>query len=85
MSKSTPDTTTERPNFEDAIERLEGIVRRMEEERIPLEELVENYESGMKLLTDCRGSIDEARKRVEVITKKFENGKAELAPFEVSE
>jgi len=73
------------PQFEDAIERLEEIVRRMEEERIPLEQLVENYEKGMKLLKVCKASIDTARARVDVITKAIDGEKPELATFDGNE
>lgn len=83
MSKSDSPTATEEPlRFEDAIERLEDIVRRMEEERIPLDQLVENYERGIKLLKVCKASIDAARTRVEVITKAIDGENPELASFD---
>ena len=53
--------------FEDAIARLEDIVRRMEEDQMPLEDLIRDYEAGTLLLRVCRERIDVARARIEQI------------------
>ena len=66
---------------EDALEQLEGIVRSMEEEKIPLDELIAKYESGSKLLAICRQQIAGARTRIEAITHRM-NGSVELEEFE---
>lgn len=69
-------------SFEDAMESLDAIVASLEEERLPLEEMVGSYERGMKLLRVCRNRIETARQRVEIITADFEGrGKASLAEF----
>jgi len=54
-------------NFEDAIERLENIIEKMEGERIPLEELLKDYEEGTKLLNACKEKINVAKEKVEKI------------------
>lgn len=69
-------------SFEEAMERLEEIVSSMEGERMSLEDMVRNYEEGVKLLRVCRQRIDIAKQRVEMITADLEGGKASLAPFE---
>ena len=56
-------------HFEDAIERLEEIIEKMENERVPLEELLKDYEEGTKLLSVCKEKINVARKKVEQINK----------------
>ena len=56
-------------HFEDAIERLEKIIEKMENERVPLEEMLKDYEEGTKLLRDCKEKISIARKKVEKINK----------------
>tara|TARA_Y100001934_G_scaffold31057_1_gene34461 strand:- start:147 stop:407 length:261 start_codon:yes stop_codon:yes gene_type:complete len=56
-------------HFEDAIERLEKIIEKMENERVPLEEMLKDYEEGTKLLSVCKEKINIARKKVEKINK----------------
>ena len=56
-------------HFEDSIERLEEIIEKMENERVPLEELLKDYEEGTKLLSVCKEKINVARKKVEQINK----------------
>ena len=56
-------------HFEDAIERLEKIIGKMENERVPLEEMLKDYEEGTKLLSVCKEKISIARKKVERINK----------------
>jgi len=56
------------PNFEEAIEELESLVEAMENEQLPLEELVANYEKGSKLIAHCQSVLESARERIELIT-----------------
>ena len=56
-------------HFEDAIERLEKIIEKMENERVPLVEMLKDYEEGTKLLSVCKEKISIARKKVEQINK----------------
>lgn len=59
--------TARKPTFEKSIEKLESIVSSMEEENLPLESLLSNYEEGQELLSHCESLIDNARKRIEVV------------------
>jgi exodeoxyribonuclease VII small subunit len=68
-------------SFEDAMDRLESIVSAMEGERMPLEEMVQSYEDGARLLQLCRQRIDTARQRVEQITQDLD-GRVQLSPFD---
>ncbi|MEM1057786.1 MAG: exodeoxyribonuclease VII small subunit [Verrucomicrobiota bacterium] len=56
------------PKFEDAMDELEGIVGDMEEAELPLDELIEKYGRGMKLVKLCEAKLNEAEKQVEVLT-----------------
>jgi exodeoxyribonuclease VII small subunit len=67
--------------FETAIERLEGIVRDMEGEKLPLEELLSLYEEGTKLVRVCQDKLDAAEKRIEIITRNSA-GEPQLKEFE---
>jgi len=68
--KTTPKTasTESGPDFEQALEELEGLVEAMENEQLPLEQLVANYEKGSKLIAHCQSVLETARKRIELIT-----------------
>ena len=54
--------------FEDSIKKLELIVEGMECGDIPLHELVNNYQHGMKLVTKCRLNLEEAELRIEKVS-----------------
>lgn len=69
-------------SFEEAMESLEAIVSSLESERLPLEEMVQSYERGARLLSQCRSRIESARQRVELITADLEGRtKATLSDF----
>lgn len=56
-------------NFEDAIKRLEEIVILMENEDLSLEESLKIFQEGMELSYFCNKKLDEAEKRINIITK----------------
>jgi exodeoxyribonuclease VII small subunit len=68
-------------NFETAIERLEEIVERMEGDKMPLQELLDRYEEGVKLVKVCEEKLASAEKRIEILTK-TSAGKPQLAEFD---
>ena len=55
-------------SFEDALSRLEEIIHRMEACDSPLESLVKNYQSGVKLLKICRTKIEQAEMKIKEVT-----------------
>lgn len=65
---------TKEPSFEEAIAELEDIVATIEEEDIPLEELVAKYEHGSRLLTRCESVLKAAKKRLKVLAEAQKNG-----------
>jgi exodeoxyribonuclease VII small subunit len=56
--------------FEDALEKLEDIVKKMEAGDMPLEEALKSFEEGVKLIRFCRTKLDEAQRRVEMLLGK---------------
>lgn len=52
-------------SYEQAMERLEALVRRMEQGEVPLEESLKAFEEGQKLVTRCRGILDDAERRIQ--------------------
>lgn len=84
MKKSPPAEetadTSPGPGLEESLARLEEIVEEIERTPPPLEELIGRYEEGMKLLAACRGKLDAAEKRIEIITRDA-RGTTVLQPF----
>jgi exodeoxyribonuclease VII small subunit len=69
--------------FEDALNRLEKIVSKLEEGDIPLEESLKLFEEGIRLSRFCNQKLDEAEKRVEILVK-GKGGTLKPQPFEPS-
>lgn len=81
--KSTATTAAGLPanlSFEQAIERLEQIVAEMEGAELPLEEVLKKYEEGTRLVRFCSQKLDEAEKKIELLSHKTD-GSVELRPF----
>jgi exodeoxyribonuclease VII small subunit len=56
-------------SFEEAIEELNGIVGKIEEGAIPLQDSLEQYEKGMALINRCKDILEKAERRIEKISK----------------
>ena len=70
-SKKKKDQPTDpQPSFEQALEELEVMVETMESGQLPLEKLIANYERGAELIGHCETVLNDARKRLELITLK---------------
>ena len=54
-------------SFEDALQRLEAIVSKLESGQAPLEQSIELYERGALLKAHCEKRLEAARLRVEKI------------------
>ncbi|NYB73518.1 exodeoxyribonuclease VII small subunit [Sedimentibacter hydroxybenzoicus DSM 7310] len=55
-------------NFETAFEHLKSIIDKFEaKENISLDELVKNYEEGMKAYTYCSNKLDDTQKKIKLI------------------
>jgi exodeoxyribonuclease VII small subunit len=68
------------PSFEEAIQRLEMIVADMERAELPLEDVLKKYEEGTRLVRFCSQKLEEAEKKIELLTKKAD-GSTTLKPF----
>jgi exodeoxyribonuclease VII small subunit len=78
--KTVPSSTLGGVSFEQAIQRLETIVADMEGAELPLEEVLAKYEEGTRLVRHCSQKLDEAEKKIELLTKKAD-GSMKLEPF----
>jgi exodeoxyribonuclease VII small subunit len=66
--------------FEDALARLEQIVDTLEAGNLPLEDSLKAFEEGVGLARRCARYLDEAEKRIELLTKD-EAGLLRVEPF----
>ncbi|MGA2318460.1 MAG: exodeoxyribonuclease VII small subunit [Thermodesulfobacteriota bacterium] len=69
--------------FEDALNKLEKIVSKLEEGDIPLEESLKLFEEGIRLSRFCNQKLDEAEKKVEILLK-GKDGMLKTHPFDPS-
>jgi exodeoxyribonuclease VII small subunit len=64
-------------DFEAAIGELEGIVKKLEEGDLALEASLKLYERGVHLSRFCHARLEEAERRIEVLSER-----GELKPFD---
>src|SRR5262245_17791298 len=64
---SRPTKRSKEPGFEAALQRLEEIVRRLEEGDLPLETSLQLFEEGIGLTRQCSSRLEEAQRRIEVL------------------
>ncbi len=64
-------------SFEEALKRIEEILKQLENKELDLEEAINLYEEGLKLIHFCEEKLKNARTRIEVILKDKEEFKLE--------
>ncbi|MGV8075006.1 MAG: exodeoxyribonuclease VII small subunit [Syntrophobacteraceae bacterium] len=69
--------------FEDALKKLQAIVNRMERGDLPLEEAVESFSEGIRLVQYCHGRLEEAESKVQMLIQGRQD-EFELTPFDSS-
>lgn len=55
-------------NFEQALSRLEELVKELESGRLPLEKSLELFEEGIRLSRICEGRLAAAEQRITILT-----------------
>mgnify|MGYP000863661310 FL=1 len=59
--------------FEDALEELKNIVLQFENKKdITLDDLLKNYEKGMKAYSFCMKKLDDTQKKIKFIDENIE-------------
>lgn len=56
-------------SFEKSIEKLESIVKSLEDTTISLDESLKLYESGIALINSCRKTLEQAQLKVEQLSE----------------
>ncbi len=81
-----PSEAGEELGFEAALERLEGLVGRLESGELPLEDALLAFEEGVALTRRCADQLGRAERRIESLTREgdrlVERPLAEDAPDE---
>jgi exodeoxyribonuclease VII small subunit len=81
---SSKKTTNMAKTFEQSLDELESIVKKLEEGDMPLEDSLELFERGVKLSRDCRERLSKAERRIEILTKDA-NGEMLVETVDVEE
>ena len=66
----SPDATIK--DFEAALSELEGIVKKLEEGDLTLENSLALYERGVELSRFCHARLEDAEKRIEILNERGE-------------
>jgi exodeoxyribonuclease VII small subunit len=83
MTRTAKPSKTE--SFEKNLERLDAVVRELEDAELPLEKALQLYEEGMQLSAVCQQQLQEAEGRVEILLKKPGQTTRTVEPFEPEE
>jgi exodeoxyribonuclease VII small subunit len=74
------------PSFEQALERLESVVERLEDGDLDLEKSLSAFEEGVRLVKLCSGRLDAARVRIRQLEEGSDGPiETDPAPTEESE
>ena len=69
------------PSFEEALSRLEEIVRALDDGDAELDRTLSLFEEGVKLSKLCHKRLESAEKKIEVLSKNAQ-GEVKARPFE---
>ena len=69
-------------SFEENIEKLEEILSRLEDEKLPLDTSVKLYEEGMKLISSCNRELEAAERKIKILTR---NNDGDIVEKQISE
>jgi len=72
------------PKFEEALAELEGVVRRLEQGELPLEDSLAAFERGIALVRLLSERLAQVEQRVEVLLR-TEGGKLTVRPLDDEE
>ncbi|RKP57162.1 exodeoxyribonuclease VII small subunit [Cohnella endophytica] len=71
VSQATDDAETSVPaiSFEQAMEKLESIVAKLESGDVPLETAIELFQEGMSLSKLCGNKLEQVERRIEMLVE----------------
>ena len=66
-------------SFEQAMEKLEQIVAKLENGDVPLEKAIDLFQEGMQLSKLCGGKLEQVERKIEMLVE--QNGTVVKKPF----
>ena len=69
----------EKMSYEQALARLEEIIRAMENEQIPLAQSLSLYEEGVAIVRRLSAELDDAERKIKILQQ---NAQGEIAPVD---
>ena len=72
---------TQPPSFDQQLDRLEGLVQKLESGHLSLEEALQQFEEGVNLSKALQSQLTDAQRRVEVL-KQGLGGEYRVDPLE---
>ena len=61
--------TKEKQSFENALSRLNEIMKMLEEDKLPLDNMMSLFEEGMKLSKFCKDQLQDAEERISTLIR----------------
>jgi exodeoxyribonuclease VII small subunit len=83
MAKPT-ETPDEVVPFEAALEQIQQIGRELEEGALGLEESLERFEAGIRLIRQCHATLEKAEQRIKILTDVDAEGNPKLEDFDAT-
>ena len=84
MAKKQP-TTKEEPSFEQAMEKLDSIVRRLEQGGESLDEALAEYAEAIKLMKLCHKKLEKVERRIEILSGVDAQGNPITEPLDLDD
>ena len=78
--RNTTEKQAEEMTFERALARLEQVVRQLEGDNVPLDDLMKLYDEGNALIRFCNEKLANANRKVKLVQE--QNGKLTEEDFE---
>lgn len=63
----TPQAAEPPASYEEAVAELDRLVEQMEQGRLPLDRLLDDYKRGVELLAWCRGRLEAVQAQVQLL------------------
>jgi exodeoxyribonuclease VII small subunit len=82
ISKEEKAENTDAPSFEQSLLRLEEIVHLLEEGELGLDEAMQHYEEGVKLLRHSYNMLEGAERKIELLSGFDADGNPVTEPFD---
>ncbi len=71
----------DKQSFETNLQELEGVVKALEGNKVPLEEMLTLFERGISLTKACTDSLNAAEQKIAILMKNRDSGELEEQPF----